>query len=526
MTPYFLYKKKGLLITTVLLGFLLLVPLGSKNPLENFLTVAEAGFFDDELSLFDEVVDLVGDKYVYTPNYKKMLTASIEEMIKSLDDENITLKHTSDLQSISKYSTKIDYKLDYNREKSIATFKKVFYFLSEDFKEKLDKQKLEIAAVTGLMNSLDPYSQYMDVDSFIRSMRDTEGKYGGLGMVMSIKDNLTYVVKTIKNSPAQRAGILPGDIFKKIDRLNIEKVQIPELADMIRGQPNTNVIISLYRPSDKKIYSYSLNREIIAIETVEYQMMENNIGSIKITSFSKQTNNQLKEALLKAKQDKVQAFILDLRNNPGGLLDQSVKVASHFLYQNRLVVYTQGRRVTDKIDYRAKYKNSLHSIPVVILINQNSASAAEIVAGALRDSGKALIIGENSYGKGTVQTIFRTSDGSGLRLTTSKYYTPSGVDITAHGIIPEIHIIKNYAKTNSLSFPNKSKVTSMKVNDNSLIELEETQIKNFVKKYYTEMTETSDPTFQFAKILIKNVSVANKKKTLEKARELAANIHY
>ena len=278
MTPYFLYKKKGLLITTVLLGFLLLVPLGSKNPLENFLTVAEAGFFDNELSLFDEVVDLVGDKYVYTPNYKKMLTASIEEMIKSLDDENITLKHTSDLQSISKYSTKIDYKLDYNREKSIATFKKVFYFLSEDFKEKLDKQKLEIAAVTGLMNSLDPYSQYMDVDSFIRSMRDTEGKYGGLGMVMSIKDNLPYVVKTIKNSPAQRAGILPGDIFKKIDRLNIEKVQISELADMIRGQPNTNVIISLYRPSDKKIYSYSLNREIIAIETVEYQMMENNIG--------------------------------------------------------------------------------------------------------------------------------------------------------------------------------------------------------------------------------------------------------
>jgi carboxyl-terminal processing protease len=526
MTPYLLYKNKTLLMTTVLLGFLLLVPLDSKNHLGTFQTVTEAGFFDNELSLFDEVVDLVGDKYFYTPNYKKMLTASIEEMIKSLDDENIIFKYTPDLQSISKYTTNIDYKLDYNREKSIETFKKVFYFLSEDLKRKLDKEKLEIAAVTGLMNSLDPYSQYMDVDSFIRSMRDTEGKYGGLGMVMAMEDNLPYVVKTINNSPAQRAGILPGDIFKEIDGRIIEKIQISELADMIRGQPNTNVSISLYRPSDKQIISYSLNREIIAIETVEYQMLENNIGSIKITSFSKQTNNQLKEALLKAKQDKIQAFILDLRNNPGGLLDQSVKVASHFLYRKRLVVYTQGRRATDKIEYRAKYKNSLHSIPVVILINQNSASAAEIVAGALRDSGKALIIGENSYGKGTVQTIFQTSDGSGLRLTTSKYYTPSGIDITAHGITPEIHIIKNYAKTNGLSLPKKSKATSLKINGSSLIELEETKINNFVKKYYNAVTETSDPTFQFAKILIKNVSVANKKKTLEKARELAANIHY
>jgi carboxyl-terminal processing protease len=526
MTPYLLYKNKTLLMTTVLLGFLLLVPLDSKNHLGTFQTVTEAGFFDNELSLFDEVVDLVGDKYVYTPNYKKMLTASIEGMIKSLDDENIIFKDTHDLQSISKYATNIEYKLDYNREKSIETFKKVFYFLLENLKEKLGKEKLEIAAVTGLMNSLDPHSQYMNIDSFIRSMRDTEGKYGGLGIVIKMKDNLPIVIKIMKNSPAQRAGILPGDIFKKIDGISIEKIQLLELADMIRGEPDTNVIISLYRPSDKRVISYSLNREIIDIETVEYQMVGNNIGSIKITSFSKQTNNQLKEALLKAEQDKVQAFILDLRNNPGGLLDQSVKVASHFLYQNRLVVYTQGRRAADKIEYRAKYKNRLHSIPVVILINQNSASAAEIVAGALRDSGKALIIGENSYGKGTVQTIFRTSDGSGLRLTTSKYYTPSGIDITAHGITPEIHIIKNYAKTNSLSLPKKPKVTPLKINNNSLIELEETQIKNFVKKYYATITEISDPTFQFAKILIKNISVANKKKTLEKARELAANIHY
>ncbi len=165
---------------------------------------------------------------------------------------------------------------------------------------------------------------------------------------------------------------------------------------------------------------------------------------MKISPISKQTNDQLKEALTKAKQDKVKGFILDLRDNPGGLLEQSVKIASHFLYRNRLIVYTQGREQTNRDEYRAQYQNSLHSMPVVILINQYSASAAEIVAGALRDSGKALIIGENSYGKGTVQTIFRTSNGSGIRLTTSKYYTPLGTDITSQGIVPEIHIMKDH----------------------------------------------------------------------------------
>ncbi|HAX46200.1 MAG TPA: peptidase S41 [Nitrospina sp.] len=525
MNP-FSSRKIAALLTATLLGLFLLFPAGGGKPVSALLSTAEAGFFSNDLELFEEVVDLVGDKYVYPPDYKKMFMASIDEMVRTLDDENIITTDNPGGQTISRFDSSIHYQLNFNREHDLEAFKKIYYFLHEESKSKLSKEELETAAVTGLMNSLDPYSQYMDAEVFGKSMRDTEGKYGGLGMVITMKDSRLYVVKTMKNSPAQRAGILPDDIFEKCNGEDISKTQISELADMLRGYPDTKVTISLHRQSDKRERTYTLTREIISIETVEYETLEDNIGSIKITSFSKQTNDQLKEALAKSKQDKVRGFILDLRDNPGGLLDQSVKVSSHFLYRNRLVVYTQGRESTDHNEYRAQYKNSLHFMPVIILINEYSASAAEIVAGALRDSGKALIIGENSYGKGTVQTIFRTSDGSGLRLTTSKYYTPSGTDITAHGIIPEIRIIQDYIPEEGSQAEEKSKIESPQFDSGSLIKLKESEVKNYIQKKNYTTEESADPTFQFAKMVIKNVAVANKKKTLEKARELAANIHY
>ena len=519
-------KKIFSALTAVLLGLFLLFPAGGSHSTLTSLPNAEASFFSNDLELFEEVIGLVGDKYVYAPDYKKMFMASIDKMIRALADENISLENESTGQSISTFDKNIRHTLGYNRESALETFKKAYYFLLEKSEGKLSKKKLEIAAVTGLMDSLDPYSKYMNADSFNKSMRDTEGKYGGLGMIITMKDNRLYVVKTIKNSPAQRVGIQPDDIFEKVNGTNIEKIQISELADKLRGQPGTEVTVTLYRPSEKKKYSHTLNREIISIETVEYQTLKNKVGSIKITSFSKQTNDQLKEALTKAKQDKVKGFILDLRDNPGGLLEQSVKIASHFLYRNRLVVYTQGREQTDRDEYRAQYQNSLHSMPVVTLINQYSASAAEIVAGALRDSGKALIIGENSYGKGTVQTIFRTSNGSGIRLTTSKYYTPSGTDITSQGIVPEIHIMKDHIPKNSTGASEQANIQFLQSDSASTIKLKETQINEFIVKNHSAVLKTPDPTFAFAKILIENVSVANKKKTLEKARDLAANIHY
>ena len=215
----------------------------------------------------------------------------------------------------------------------------------------------------------------------------------------------------------------------------------------------------------------------------------------------------------------MKGFILDLRENPGGLLTQSVKVASHFLFKGRMVVYTQGRATDDYHEYRGLYKDSLHQVPVAIIINQYSASAAEIVAGALRDSGKALIIGENSYGKGSVQTIFRLSDGSGLRLTTSKYYTPSGVDITEHGIVPEIHIINDIAGE---EIQNQDKVGPIQ----SSLNLKASSLNKFFEKQGVTLNTEHDSTVELALRILRNTTVASKRRSMEKAREIAANINY
>ena len=301
----------------------------------------------------------------------------------------------------------------------------------------MSKKELERASILGLMDSLDPYSVYMNPQEFEASMRDTEGQYGGVGMVITLVDNKLTVVRIIKNSPSDRAGLLADDIITRVDGQEVKGLQIQELAAKLRGYPNTQVEIDVYRPSTKVIQLTTLTREIISIESVQYKNLGDHTGYIRITSFSKQTNDQLEEALEQGKRDDIQALILDLRNNPGGLLSQSVKVASHFLEEGQLIVYTQGRDRDDKQTYESLYDERWNKKPLAVLINNHSASASEIVAGSLKDTGKALILGEHSYGKGSVQTIFRLSDGSGMRLTTAQYYTPSGLDNSPHGIHPD-----------------------------------------------------------------------------------------
>lgn len=481
---------------------------------------AHASFFNRDLELFEEVVDLVAGKFVYPPDYKKLFSQAIAEMAKTAGDKQVSISQIASGETITWGKSVLTYPLSFNRNSDMESFRKAYYFLLEGSNGKVSTEELETAGVIGLMNSLDVYSQYLDKDSFAQSMRDTEGKYGGLGMVITMRDKKLTVVKTMKGSPAERAGILPDDVFLKVEGKELVNLQIQELAEMLRGYPDTLVSVELLRPSENRTQSYSLKREIISIETVLYKTMENHIGYINISSFSKQTDDQLKDALAKAKVDQVKAFILDLRDNPGGLLNQSVKVASHFLYQNRLIVYTQGRSPSDYKEYRAQYKNSLDQVPVIILVNQNSASASEIVAGALRDSGKALIVGQNSYGKGSVQTIFRISDGAGLRLTTAKYYTPSGTDITAHGIVPEVKILDS-ADAEVMVPPseilNKSETP---------IVLSTSNVEKYLKEQGRDVGQDHDPVLHFAHMLIENITVANKKQTLEKARELAANIHY
>lgn len=481
-------------------------------------STAHAGFFNHDLETFEEIIELVSEKYVYSPDPKKLFSAAIEKMVKTTDSANVTTNPSGSTITFNNKSTQ--YFLNYDMHHDLEALQKVYDFLHEQSNKSLSKNDLEIAAIRGIIGSLDTYSQYLDESAFENSMRDTEGKYGGLGMVITKKENRLFVVKTMDDSPAKEAGIRSDDSFRRVNGKEIKDLDIQELANLLRGYPETQVTFTLYRPSEKKEYTHTLTRRIILVNTVEYEPLENHIGYFKISSFSKLTEKQLKKHLKQAKQEGVTGFILDLRGNPGGLLNQSVKVASHFLFKGRMVVYTQGRSEDDYREYRSLYKESLYKMPVVVLINQYSASASEIVAGALRDSGNALLIGENSYGKGSVQTIFPISDGSGLRLTTSKYYTPAGADITKNGIVPEVNIINDLIKEETSPLKKESG------NSTTMLSLKASSLKMFFEKQGLELNKTRDATVELARRILKNSHTASKKRSLEKARKIAASINY
>lgn len=511
-------------ITFVLLAFFLVNPIGFRSTGLFQTQPAHAGFFDDDLDVFDEVLELVADNYVYPPDFKKLFTAAINAMVKTAEKEKLSVTSVYSGKTLEANGKKFSYRLSFNKDENMQALHGVYNFISREFKGKVAKKDLEKAGIDGLMGSLDLYSLYMDKEEFEASMRDTEGQYGGVGMVITLVDNRLTVVRVLKNSPSARAGVLPKDIITRVDGQEIKGMQIHELAAKLRGYPNTQVDVDIYRPSTKVTQLTTLTREIISIETVQYKYLGDHTGYISISSFSKQTNDQLEEALEKGEKDGVQAFILDLRDNPGGLLSQSVKVASHFLEEGHLVVYTQGRDRNDTQQYESVYDDRWSKKPLAVLINGHSASASEIVSGSLKDSGKALILGERSYGKGSVQTIFRMSDSSGLRLTTSKYYTPSGIDITVHGIVPEIEIERDITGLPNDTPPGKPEDAKTPVI--KPIVVKESELQKYLKKRGETVTEDTDLLVAFAKMAINNPPQLTKGHALAKARKLAETMHH
>jgi carboxyl-terminal processing protease len=510
----------------VLLAVFLVNPIGFQSgPFQ--ARPAHAGFFDDDLDIFDEVLELVADNYVYPPDFKKLFTAATDAMLKAVEKENLSVTSVYSGKTLEANGKKFSYRLSFNKDENMQVLQDVYDFISRELKGKISKKDLEKAGVNGLMDSLDPYSLYMDTDEFEASMRDTEGQYGGVGMVITLVDNKLTVVRVLKKSPSARAGILPQDIITRVDKQEIKGMQIHELAAKLRGYPDTQVNVDVFRPSTKVTQFTTLTREIISIETVEYKYLGDHTGYIKVSSFSKKTNDQLEEALEKGEKDGVQAFVLDLRDNPGGLLSQSVKVASHFLEEGQLIVYTQGRDRNDTQQYDSVYDDRWSKKPLAVLINGHSASASEIVSGSLKDAGKALILGERSYGKGSVQTIFRMSDSSGLRLTTSKYYTPSGIDITVNGISPEILIERDVTGLPNDKEPSgKPKDKDAKAPVVKPIIVKESEIQEFLKKQGKAIKNDTDPLVAFAKMAINNPPQPTKGHALAKARELAENMHH
>ena len=308
----------------------------------------------------------------------------------------------------------------------------------------LTYQQLVYAALKGAVGKLDPHSEFLDADSFQQLQDDTEGQFGGLGLVVGMRDGRITVIAPMEDTPGARAGILSGDCITAVEGRSVAGQPLADVVKLLRGDPGSSVTLTVERPTTGAKKNYTLQRAVIHMEMVkdingkkEFPLDANKIGYVRITQFGDNTADELEAALARLKQQGMKGLVLDLRWNPGGLLDQAVAVCQKFLPRGQLVVSTEGRRVVEKY-YAQGTGDELKNMPVVVLVNLGSASAAEIVTGCLQDLHRAVILGEKTFGKGSVQTIFPLDDGSALKLTVAKYYTPSHKVIHQHGITPDI----------------------------------------------------------------------------------------
>lgn len=310
----------------------------------------------------------------------------------------------------------------------------------------LTYRQLVYSALKGAVSRLDPHSEFLDSDSYQELQDDTQGQFGGVGLMVGMKDGQITVIAPMDDTPGSRAGILSGDHIVKVEGKNVDKMELADVVKMLRGEPGSTVTLTIERPATAVIKTFVLTRAIIQMEMVKdvngqkiFPLDENQIGYIRITQFGEKTGDELETAIDKLKDQHVKGVIIDLRWNPGGLLDQAVEVCQKFLPANQLVVSTEGRHTMEKY-YAHGSGDELKNIPIVVLVNLGSASAAEIVTGCLQDLHRAVVLGEKTFGKGSVQTIFPLEDGSALKLTVAKYYTPSHKVIHEHGITPDIYV--------------------------------------------------------------------------------------
>ena len=333
---------------------------------------------------------------------------------------------------------------------SLELFSYVMEKVRKDYVDgqKLTYQELVYGALKGMLSTLDPHSEFMEPEKYKELQNDTQGMFGGLGIVIQMKDEFITVVAPMEDTPGARAGILSGDRILKIEGRSTERMGLPDAVKNLRGEPGTEVTMTVFRPSTGQMRDYTLKRSVINIEMVkdihgkkEFPLGEDKIGYVQVVQFGEKTSDDLDAALKKLRAEGMQALILDLRWNPGGLLEQAVDVCQKFLPNGDLVVTTEGRNSSQNSRRLARgHGNELRNLPMVVLVNQGSASASEIVAGCLQDLKRAIVLGERTFGKGSVQSILPLNDGSALRLTTAKYYTPSHKVIHEEGITPDIPV--------------------------------------------------------------------------------------
>lgn len=330
---------------------------------------------------------------------------------------------------------------------SLKVFTDALSLIQKNYVENVNSKDLVYGAMKGMLEGLDPHSSFMNPDTFKEMQVDTKGEFGGLGIEITMKDGILTVVSPIEDTPAFKVGIKAGDLIIKIDGKGTKDLTLMDAVKMMRGPKGTPVTITVVREAFSEPKDFTVTRDIIAVKSVKSKVLESGYGYVRVAQFQEKTDNDLDKALDKMEKDNggLKGLVLDLRNNPGGLLDQAVKVSDDFL-ESGLIVYTDGRIEGQKMTFSAKKEGTRPDYPIVVLVNSGSASASEIVAGALQDHGRALILGTQTFGKGSVQTIYPLEDGSALRLTTARYYTPSGRSIQAKGITPDIILEAEKAK--------------------------------------------------------------------------------
>jgi len=327
--------------------------------------------------------------------------------------------------------------------KELEAFSQIFYNIKKTYVDEVDNEKLINNAISGMVSGLDPHSSYLLPEDFGELKINTEGKFGGLGIEIGMEDGFVKVISPIDDTPAAKAGVKSGDLIILLDKTSVKGMTLNDAVKIMRGKPGEPITLTIVREGENQPKKIKIVRDIINIKSVRQRLLEPGFGYIRISQFQEQTYDNLKQSLEKLTKEnsdkKINGLVLDLRNNPGGVLDGAIDVSDAFLEQG-LIVYTEGKTSKSKTKFKAAKGDLVNGAPIVVLINNGSASASEIVAGALQDHKRAIILGSKTFGKGSVQTVLPMRNGAALKITTALYYTPSGRSIQAKGIIPDIEV--------------------------------------------------------------------------------------
>ncbi|MGZ8185559.1 MAG: S41 family peptidase [Methylobacter sp.] len=394
----------------------------------------------------------------------------------------------------------------------LRTFTEIFGRIKRDYVEPVSDKKLLEDAVRGMLSGLDPHSSYLVAEEYQELKEGTTGQFGGLGIEVTMENGFIKVVSPIDDTPAQKAGIKAGDLIVRLDDKPVKGMSLAEAVKMMRGEPGSKILLTVVREGEEAPLKITITRDIIKVKSVKSRILEKNYGYVRISSFQSGTGESLKDALAELKKQNagnLKGLVLDLRNNPGGVLNAAVEVSDAFL-KSGLIVYTEGRIENSEMRFNAAPDDLIGGAPMIVLINSGSASASEIVAGALQDQKRAIIMGEKSFGKGSVQTILPTSNGAAVKLTTARYYTPSGRSIQAEGIEPDITLAR--LKLESLDKGEFSPVKEADLSNHLQNGKESTDVQgvNALDKDKEQPLEMKDYALYEALTLLKGISIVNK----------------